>query len=385
MPDSFEKVREILAAGVGSVFSGAVLGCWRNGQQAFLGSAGTTAFHDVTALPGHPVVVASVQPDTVFDLASLTKPLATLPVLLSLGASGHLDLDGSIGARLPVVRGTSWETVTTIQLLAHVSGMPAWYPFAAELLAAQGEIVAGTTQARDWVLSRIASLPAASNPGSVCTYSDPGFILLAALAEAAGGTTLDRLFAQRVALPLGLRQTFFVRHVSGQAEVAPVPQSRIAATEICPTRRRCLQGEVHDDNAWVLGGVSGHAGLFSTAGEVARICLALRDAWLGDQRFLLPALARRALSCEATPPGSTRRIGLDTPSPHGSMAGDLAPTGTVGHLGFTGTSLWMDPGTGNLVVLLTNRVHPERARIGIQAFRPLLHDACWQALNDAVR
>lgn len=379
MPGRFDEVDAILHEGVGPVFPGAVVACFEGGDEVFLAAAGSTAF------PGHGVVEAPVQPDTVFDLASLTKPLATVPVLLSLCSEGRLDLDVSLGRFLPFLAGTPWEAVTPVQLLAHVSGLPAWRPFAADLVAHRGVAIAGTGEAREAVLARIAAETPEAPPGATCTYSDLGYILLAALAEAAGGAPLDRLFAARVARPLGLARTFFARVRSGVASPLPVPPAGIAATEVCPTRRRCLQGEVHDDNAWVLGGVAGHAGLFSTAREVATIALAFRDAYLGDAHLLSPSLVRRAWSREATPPGSTRRMGFDTPSPSGSMAGDLAPAGTVGHLGFTGTSFWMEPASGALVVLLTNRVHPDRARGGIQGFRPRLHDSVWLALRRTSR
>ncbi len=374
MSGRFDDVDQILRGGEGPVFAGAVAGCWRGHDEAWLGATGRTAFPDAGA------VDAPVGPDTVFDVASLTKPLATVPVILSLCAQGRLGLDAPIGAFLPFLRGTSWAAATPVHLLSHVSGLPAWRPFAADLVAAGGVSVAGAPFAIDAVRARIAAEVPGAPPGAACVYSDLGFMLLAALVESAGGAPLDRQFVDCVAAPLGLRGTFFVGVRGGVADPAPVPTGQIAATEVCPTRRRCLQGEVHDDNAWVLGGAAGHAGLFSTAREVAAIALAFRDSFRGDGPWPAP-LVRRLWSREATPPGSTRLMGFDTPSPRGSMAGDRAPTGTVGHLGFTGTSFWMEPVTGRLVVLLTNRVHPDRSRGGIQSFRPRFHDAAWRTLE----
>ncbi len=376
MPGRFEEFARLLAGGAGAVYPGAVAGCWRGHDELHLGAVGATAY------AGHGVQVAGVGPDTVFDVASLTKPLATVPVLLSLAGEGRLDLDAPIGGPLAVFRGTPFATVTPIRLMAHVSGLPAWRPFASDLVASRGEVVAGTGEAREAVLRRIAAEAPEAPAGTACTYSDLGYIVLATLAEAAGQAPLDRLFADRVAAPLGLRRTFFVRVRAGAIVSRPVPPGEFAATEVCPTRRRCLQGEVHDDNAWVLGGVAGHAGLFSTAREVAEIALAFLDS-SRDEGFLPRDLVRRAWSREVTPPGATRLPGFDTPSPSGSMAGDRAPSGTVGHLGFTGTSFWMDPASAALVVLLSNRVHPDRSRAGIQALRPRLHDAAWRALGVA--
>jgi serine-type D-Ala-D-Ala carboxypeptidase len=373
--DAWDAVADRLWEQCPRAFPGAVLGCWKGGRETFLAAAG------VTALAGHGVPPAPVHVDTVFDLASLTKPLCTAPVAFALAAAGRLDLDAPLAAVLPRLRGTPWGDVTAVHLLAHTSGLPAWRSFAADLAAARGPAVAGTPEAREAVRARIAAEVPSDPAGAACTYSDLGFLLLQDLCEAAGGRPLDDLFESAVAAPLGLVRTFFVPVApGGDAGAAPVPTEDLAATEICPTRRRCCHGEVHDDNAWVLGGVAGHAGLFGTAREVARIALALGDCGRGDGRWLPPDLLRRAWSREATPPGSTRVMGFDTPSPAGSMAGDRAPAGTVGHLGFTGTSFWLHPGDGDLVVLLTNRVHPTRANEAIRAARPRIHDACWEAL-----
>lgn len=375
--EPWDRVADLLWEHVPSAFPGAVLGCWDGGREAFLAAAGTTA------LPGHGIAPAPVRVDTVFDLASLTKPLCTAPVALSLAARGRLDLDAPLADALPRLAGTPWGAVTAVHLLAHTSGLPAWRPFASDLVEARGPGVAGTPAAREAVRARIAAEVPSDPPGTACTYSDLGFLLLQDLCEAAGGAPLDALFQAGVAEPLGLGRAFFLPvQAGGDPGPAPVPSVDLAATEVCPTRRRCCHGEVHDDNAWVLGGVAGHAGLFATAREVARIALALRDAWAGDGGWLPTALVRRAWSRDATPPGSTRVMGFDTPSATGSMAGDRAPPGVVGHLGYTGTSFWLHPPTGRLVVLLTNRVHPTRANETIKAARPRLHDACWNALGN---
>jgi len=212
-------------------------------------------------------------------------------------------------------------------------------------------------------------------------YSDLGFILLGWLVEAITGQCLDSAFDRLVASRIGLKSTFFVPVARGIAQSPPIDMDQIAATEFCPTRRRILLGEVHDDNAWVLGGVAGHAGLFSTAGDVQAICEAWLDAWSGSSGAPLPGkVVREMWDRDATPGDSTRMLGFDTPTPGASSAGSKAPASLVGHLGFTGTSLWIEPASRVTVVLLTNRVHPDRSNESIRDFRPLIHDAVWDAL-----
>lgn len=372
-----EPAARLLAAGVGTAYPGGVLGvAFPDGSRAFA-AAGTTARPGLGAQAG-PVDPAA--PDTIYDLASLTKPLATVPVFLALAARGRIALDDRLGDRWPRFAGTPWASVTMAHLLAHASGMPAWLPFAAELAAAEGAAFAGTPAARDRVVERIAATPPEAPPGARETYSDLGFITLGLLLERVGGAPLDRLFRDLVAAPLGLVDAFFVPVHAGVPEALPPGLlRRVAPTETCPTRRRLLRGEVHDDNAWLLGGVAGHAGLFATAGDVLDLAGAFvagaRGGATGPFAGVDALLTRRA-----GPPGATRVMGFDTPAPAGSAAGDRAPPGTVGHLGFTGTSLWVDPATGAAIALLTNRVHPSRENDAIRRVRPALHDAAWRAI-----
>ena len=375
--DRFSPVRRLLADAAGPVFPGAVLLVARGEETLLLEAVGRTA------LPGTGLPALPAAPDTVYDLASLTKPLATTAVLMTLVADGRVRLDDPVGRWVPEVRGTGKEGLTLASLLAHSSGLPMWCPFAADIVTERGQVAAGTRDARAYVARRIGEEPLEYPAGQGCAYSDLGFILLGWVVEAATGSGLDAAFRDRVARPLGLARTFFVRVGVGVASPPPVPRDEVAPTEFCPTRRRVLRGEVHDDNAWALGGVAGHAGLFGTATEVAAIVRAMLAAHLGgaDGPFS-PEVVRRFLALESSPPGTTRTLGFDTPSAQGSSAGTRPPPGLVGHLGFTGTSFWADPATGPHVVLLTNRVHPTRANEAIKDFRPALHDAVWAALAD---
>jgi len=364
--------RRVLEEETGRAFPGAVLLVRSRGQDRLVAATGWTAEEGTGA------VRAQVTPDTLFDVASLTKAIGLMPVALALAAEGRLDLSAPVGRYLSWTRDRWIGAVTTDLLLRHASGLAAWRPYGPEFCAERGLSSAGTPGAREYLRRRLASEEPESPPGTACVYSDLGYLVAQEVCEAAGGAPLDVLFRQRVAGPLGLVRTSFRPIRRGRAQpLSPGEAGTIAATECCPLRGRCLQGEVHDENAWVLGGVAGHAGLFSTAPETARIVQALRDSWAGTRDWLPRDLLREAWDPGRRLPGSTRLLGLDTPSPSGSLAGDRAPEGTAGHLGFTGTSFWVDLPGDAIVVLLSHRVHPTRDREGIREARRRIHDACW--------
>jgi CubicO group peptidase (beta-lactamase class C family) len=231
------------------------------------------------------------------------------------------------------------------------------------------------------VVERLLAEPLEAPPATRCVYSDPGFMALGLGLEAALGGSLAALFEARVATPLGLRDTFFVDALD------PASLERAAGRGFAPTRRdgpRGLrQGSVDDDNAWALGGVAGHAGLFSTALDVAALGQAWLDA-LDGRASPVPAAAAPRFAARDTAPGSSRALGWDTRSAEGSSLGDRlgrGPRGALGHLGFTGCSLWLDLDAGLVAVLLTNHVHPagsDRARIS--ALRRRFHDAVAEEL-----
>jgi CubicO group peptidase (beta-lactamase class C family) len=212
-------------------------------------------------------------------------------------------------------------------------------------------------------------------------YSDLGFLLLGELIELVAQAPLDRVFHERIARPLGLRSTGFVDLARLRRDkLAPVTDA-IAPTEQCGWRNKLLCGEVHDDNAWAVGGVAGHAGLFSTAADVHALVCWLRACACGSDPALPAELVQRFWTRDATVPESTWALGWDTPSPTGSSAGTHVSPRAVGHLGFTGTSLWIDLERDAHVILLTNRVHPDRHDERIREVRPRVHDAVWEALD----
>ena len=187
--------------------------------------------------------------------------------------------------------------------------------------------------------------------------------------EAVTGGSLKDFVNERFFTPMGLKRTFLL---TGKP---PFQKEEFAATEECPWRKRVIQGEVHDENAFALGGYSGHAGLFSTAEEVYLIADVLREHYYGKRRdYFLPGVVRDFFKKQEIVKGCTWALGWDTPSPENSSAGSYISPGSVGHLGFSGTSLWMDLERDIIVVFLSNRIHPSRSNLKIRAFRPVLHN-----------
>jgi len=316
---------------------------------------------------------AEVDRQTIFDLASLTKPLATTLLLLTLIKEGVVAAEETVGrffARVPADK----KEITLCDLLGHNSGLAAHRPFFRRLTPLP------RAEREKRLLEMILADPLQYPRGSQALYSDLGFLLLGLVVEKVGGRSLDILFQERITGPLGLTETLFFN-----ADNQPQPGC-YAATEFCPWRGRVLAGEVSDENCFAMGGVAGHAGLFGTTPAVLTLVEAIHDLWQGETTPLAidPADVQRFLTRVAVP-GSTRALGFDTPSATGSSAGRFFSPRSAGHLGFTGTSFWIDPEQHVMVVLLTNRVHPSRDNQGIKVFRPRLHDAVMRALGLAAQ
>jgi serine-type D-Ala-D-Ala carboxypeptidase len=305
--------------------------------------------------------------DTVFDLASLTKPLATTMAVMLLARQEILALDEPCSSYWPACRIPGIEKITVRHLLSHRSGLPAWRPYHLRFGALD------PIARREVLQCAVLSENLSDAPGMRTEYSDLGFLVLQWVVEYATGRSLDVFLKTEIFEPLGIESLFFVPHAQRR------PQGRFAATELCPLRGKLLLGEVHDDNAHWIGGVAGHAGLFGTAGAVFRVLQELLSADTGRQSHALFAgkWVQRFFEKQN---GSSWALGFDTPSPGVSSAGHLFSDGSVGHLGYTGTSFWMDRKRGIVVVLLTNRVHPSRYNNCIKNFRPQLHDAVMNAV-----
>ena len=226
--------------------------------------------------------------ETIFDVASLTKPVATATCLLPFAREGAVDLDAPVAKVLPVFAERDKEAVTLRHLLTHSSGLKPWRAFHELLLERErktGERWLGTPQARELVVDRVLRSGLVHEPGEAAVYGDLDFIALGAVVEALARQRLDQVFRERVSGPLGLESTFFLPWGEG-SELDPKLRQRIAATENCPWRERILWGEVHDPNAWAMGGVAGHAGLFSTADDLMRFATTWLDVWHGRSEAL---------------------------------------------------------------------------------------------------
>jgi CubicO group peptidase (beta-lactamase class C family) len=322
--------------------------------------------------------------DTIFDLASLTKPIATATAILWLVHEGRVALDDPVVKYLPAFGERDKESITLRHLLTHSAGLKPWRAYHDVLLEKErktGERLLGTPAAREFVIERTLRAAPVHAPGEAAVYGDLDFIVLGALVEAVTMRPLDEFCAERIFEPLGMRDTFFVRQGDAQTSLPDPLRRRVAATEDCPWRGRVLWGEVHDPNASAMGGVAGHAGLFSTADDVMGFAQAWLDAWHGRSELLPQALVREWSRRQELPPGSGWALGWDTPSPGASSSGrHFSPT-SIGHLGFTGTSLWIDPETEAIVVFLTNRVHlvAKKSRYDL---RPLVHDLVIEAFRE---
>ena len=313
--------------------------------------------------------------ETLFDLASLTKPLATTTAVMLLVQDGALELDSPVSKYLPVFSERDKDKVTLRHLLTHSSGLKPWRPFHELLLEKErktGERWLQTPAARELVIDRVLRSGLVHEPGAAAVYGDLDFIALGALVEAVSQQRLDDFVRARITGPLGLAETFFVPLGEGGG-MPDALRRRTAATENCPWRERILWGEVHDPNAFAMGGVAGHAGLFASADDVMRYAVALLDVWHGRS----DALPREALRAFATrqrmPENSDWALGWDTPTAGASSAGKHFSANSIGHLGFTGTSLWIDLEAEAVVVMLTNRVHQVAKRSKFE-LRPQLHD-----------
>ena len=343
MPD-FRAASEVIRQAIARrVFPGAVVEVGSPTQPVWQAAFGTLTY-DAGAEPA--------RLDSIYDLASLTKVLATATVAMRGIEQGRLGLDDAVAAHLPQWSGRDRAGVTIRDLLSHCSGLPERRPLFQDVAGAPAFVQA------------ICGLPLDYAPGSRSIYSDLGFILLGSLVSR--GSSLEDRFA-----------AFWSQAGSGQELQFRPPvtwRRRIAPTEIEPWRGRLLVGEVHDENCFAMGGVAGHAGLFGTASAVGVFARHVLQVLEGRAGAFSPASAIEFTTRRAGVPHSSRALAWDTMLPT-SSCGTLMSARAFGHTGFTGTSLWLDPEAGCYVVLLSNRVHPSRAGEGILEVRPAFHDA----------
>jgi CubicO group peptidase (beta-lactamase class C family) len=325
-----------------------------------------------------------MQAGTIFDLASLTKPLATTVAMMLLVSQQKVRLDDRVTHLFPTFGVLGKHAVTFRHLLNHSSGLPDWKPYYQDVLQCelrgQTNFVASQA-AKRYVFAQIHREAPLSPAGQQSVYSDLGFMVLGEIVETVSGTTLDRFCQERIFNPLGLSSTSFIDLTRLRTRRIQPVEEMIAPTEDCPWRKKVLCGEVHDDNAYAVGGVAGHAGLFSSARDIHQLLARLNGCLRGKDSFLPQALIQEFLSKDETVKNSTRALGWDTPSENESASGQWFSSHSVGHLGFTGTSVWWDLEKNCHIVLLSNRVHPTRKNEKIRKFRPHIHDLIMQALN----
>jgi CubicO group peptidase (beta-lactamase class C family) len=362
MPEAFDRAAEILLHGIlDRAFPAAAVEVGRMERPLWRRSFGALTYEPDAR---------EATDDTIFDLASLTKVIATTTLMMRAVDEGMLTLDDHVRQRLPEWQGADRQAVTVRDLLGHSSGLPAYLPFFRDHTG------------RVEFEPAICHAPLEYSPGTQAIYSDLGFILLGFMLEDAGA------LQPRSAGRFDSAATFAARFKRIATFITPEPlafsptrpwRERSAPTEVDPWRGRLLIGEVHDENTWALGGAAGHAGLFGTASAVGAFARAALRTLAGENLLAQPGTFREFI--RRTPvPGSSRALGWDTMLPTSSCGTRLSET-AIGHTGFTGTSLWIDWERDLYVVLLTNRVHPTRENNRLKAIRPAFHDAVVEAVE----
>lgn len=338
---------------------------------------------------------------TAFDVASLTKPLVTSTSIMLLAGQGALKPDQKL---------TDWfkhaqhetQSITVEMLLNHTSGLPSWKPYYRELPST----LVGTEEGKNFIIDSCIAEPLQHSPGSSTLYSDIGYIILGEIVARSSGKAIDEFFRERIAEPLTMRNSFFVhnrgelrttsrrtdttadQHVpTRERKSSPAGDSsrrRFAATEDCPWRGRVIHGEVHDQNAYAMGGIAGHSGLFSTAEDIHRFLLHFMASFDSEGGLLSPQMVKMFFPLEGNlirPPSPGLYVGgWDTPVARGSAAGHHASPHSIGHLAYTGCSIWVDQGQDFWIIMLTNRIHPSTTNERIKAFRPQIHDLIYTTL-----
>ena len=362
--DQTDPITQLLHEGMHTgVFPGAVLFVRQQGHIRVHQAVGLTA-----SLPDSP----SVQLNTIYDLASLTKPLATVSSLLCLIQKGGLDLSQPLDTLLEEAKGFPLGKISLKNLLSHQSGLPAWRPFYQAFspdCPADSEFREQRIQA---ILEMILKEPISRASSSINVYSDLGFMVLGFVVERVTRQSLADFSRAQIFMPLQADNLVF-----GIQKIQGAMSNQIAPTEGDPWRGRFLHGEVHDENASALGGVAGHAGLFGTAQAVGQVTKAWLDSYLGKPSIFGQELVRQFVKAQ---PDTSWGLGWDTPSQPSSSGKWFSPE-SFGHLGFTGTSIWIDPVRELEVIFLSNRVHPTRDNPAIKTFRPKLHDVIIQGFE----
>jgi CubicO group peptidase (beta-lactamase class C family) len=355
-----------------SAFPSAQIVVWKDGVIVFDHSYGNLTYDTLSR---------EIDIATLFDLASLTKVVATTTAIMRLYDQKRILLDDRVTKFIPQFAEGKKSEVTIRHLLTHTSGLP---PF-----RQLWKVVPDSKVAVDSVYA--TNLVA--SPGDTTMYSDLGFIVLGKIVEKSVSQSLDEFMTRHFFNPFGMRETMFLPAVKNHWTMdafVPIRDAKWMSPNVAPTeidsvlRKRLVWGRVHDENAEFLGGVSGHAGLFSTAGDLAIFMhMLMNGGTYNGVRYMNSSTIE--LFTKKQSEKSSRALGWDTKSPIGSSAGRLFSPTSFGHTGFTGTSIWADPEKNLFVILLTNRVHPTRANSKIAKVRPAVHDAVIEALKQSLQ
>ncbi len=349
---AFDKAFEILAQGIDErAFPGASVAITHAGKSVAQKGLGQFTYEENSP---------TITEDTVFDLASLSKVLATTSMAIVLYQRGLLDLDAPVIGVIPEFAGEDRrrDKITFRMLLAHSSGLPAYEKLFLRALD------------REALIQAALCVPLKDDPGTHAEYSDIGFIVLGLALERIVEEPPDRFCQREIFGPLGMLHTTFNPPLSWKSSIPPTADDKTF-------RKRIIQGEVQDENASVMGGVAGHAGLFSTASDIAKFAQTMLD---GGAPVFRPESILLFTRRETSPCETSRALGWDTPS-NPSQSGKYFSSFSFGHLGYTGTSLWIDPERQLSVTLLTNRTWPDCSNQEIKQVRPRFHDAVVEALG----
>lgn len=350
---NFTDAEQVINEGIQDrVFPGAVVLIWKDGQIIYQNSFGKLTYEESSPL---------VKLNTIYDLASLTKVIATTTATMMCMDRGLLSLDDEVVKFIPEFGNYDKEKITIKNLLLHNSGLPAWKKFY------------GRNLSYSEVLFEIFNSSLEYKTGEKTIYSDLGIITLGKIIEKVTGKTLDIFCNDEIFKPLKMNSTLFNPPDSLKIMCAPTEKDNY-------WRMKTLQGEVHDETSAMLTGVAGHAGLFSTVEDISKLmAMLMSKGTLNGKEYIKSSTIE--LFTKRFSNSSTRALGWDTKSDSGSSAGNYFSRNSFGHTGFTGTSIWADPDKNLFVIFLTNRIHPTRDNSGIIKVRPALHNAIIESIN----
>jgi len=351
------EVRNAISQGF---FPGAVLLCAKNRKILFHESYGQADIFEKRKM----------RKDSIFDLASLTKPLATTLAISKLIERNQIFLDQKIGSILYEFKTSLKADITIDMLLRHTSGLPAHREYFKKIIKAK-------ENPRQFLRHLLACEVLENKIGEHQVYSDLGFMILSWVIEEITSQRLDQFVSKQIYAPLEIDGLFFLE-TDPKGKKLIQYQKKIVSTQRCPWRKKVLAGEVDDDNAWAVGGIEGHAGLFGNAASIHKLCNEILNALQNK-----PARVLRSdiiINFVSRKKQHEMVAGFDTPSKLNSSSGKYFSKSSIGHLGFTGTSFWVDPETGIIIIFLTNRVHPLRLNEGLKKFRPQIHDLIFTEL-----